>query len=69
MSGKIVNLRQARKRKARETDARKAEENRTKFGRTRAERAEDNAGTARREQQAERLEGHRMEKETPSGES
>lgn len=69
MSGKIVNLRQARKRKAREADARKAEENRSKFGRTRAERAEDDADTARREQQAERLESHRMDTRDPPADS
>jgi len=69
MSGKIVNLRQARKRKAREADARKAGENRSKFGRTRAERAEDDADAVRRKQQAERLERHRIDQEPPSGES
>jgi hypothetical protein len=69
MSGKIVNLRQARKRKAREADARKAEENRSKFGRTRAERAGEAADAARREQQLERLELHRMDKEVPPEDS
>ncbi|WP_420402898.1 DUF4169 family protein [Nisaea sp.] len=69
MNGKIVNLRQARKRKAREADARRAEENRSKFGRTRAERAEDEADMARRERLSERHEQHRVDKESPSGDS
>lgn len=60
MSGKVVNLRQARKRKARAADARKADENRSKFGRTRAERAEDEAAATRRVQQDERLDSHRL---------
>lgn len=69
MSGKVVNLRQVRKRKSREADARKAGENRTKFGRTRAERAEDDVDAMRREQQSDRLERHRLDNETPHEDS
>ena len=67
MSGKIVNLRQARKRKTRDAAEEKAADNRFKFGRTKEQRAGDEAISVRRDQALELLERHRAEsRETPS---
>ena len=69
MSGKIVNLRQVRKRKTRDADGVKAADNRAKFGRTKQERAEDEASVARRDQAVDRLDRHRLETEEPPSDS
>jgi len=58
MTGKVVNLRQARKRRARAEKERKAEQNRIRFGRTKAER---NLSEALREKHARHVDGHRRE--------
>ncbi len=68
MSGKIVNLRQARKQKSREAAKEKAADNRLKFGRTKEQKAGDEAASARRDQASERLERHRLEPDEPSSE-
>lgn len=49
MSGDVVNLRQARKRKARAEKDAQAQRNRAEFGRTKAEKAVTSAEQARRE--------------------
>jgi hypothetical protein len=41
MSGKVINLRTARKRRARDDKDKAAAENRTRFGRTKAEKSRD----------------------------
>jgi Domain of unknown function (DUF4169) len=41
MTGEIINLRRARKRRAREDDAARAAENRARFGRTKAQKERD----------------------------
>lgn len=69
MSGKIVNLRQARKRKTREAAGEKAADNRQKFGRTKEQRAGDKAASARRDQALERLDRHRVESDEPPSQS
>lgn len=69
MSGKIVNLRQARKQKAREAAEEKAADNRLKFGRTKEQQAGDEAASARRDQAVERLDRHRMESDEPPSET
>ncbi|MEO9900130.1 DUF4169 family protein [Nisaea sp.] len=68
MSGKIVNLRQARKRKTRDSAEEKAADNRLKFGRTKEQQARDEAASARRDQASERLERHRIESDEPPSE-
>lgn len=58
MSGKIVNLRQVRKRKARAADAKTGDANAARFGVSKAERearAKENAKAARD------LDGHKRE--------
>mgnify|MGYP003681164638 FL=1 len=69
MSGKIVNLRQARKRKTRAAAEEKAADNRVKFGRTKEQQAEDAAASARRDKAVEQLERHRMEPDDPPSET
>tara|TARA_E500000318_G_scaffold58150_1_gene53856 strand:+ start:1130 stop:1339 length:210 start_codon:yes stop_codon:yes gene_type:complete len=69
MSGKIVNLRQTRKRKTREAAEDKAADNRVKFGRTKEQKAEDAAASARRDKAVEQLEWHRMESDEPPSKS
>ena len=68
MSGKIVNLRQARKRKTREAAESKAADNRAKFGRTKEQQAGDEAASARRDQSSERFDRHRIESDEPPSE-
>ena len=58
MSAKIINLRQARKRRAREADAARAAENRARSGRTRAERERDEHAETRARKT---LDGHLRE--------
>lgn len=58
MTGRVVNLRQARKRRARAEKERKAEQNRIRFGRTKAER---NLSEALREKHARHVDDHRRE--------
>ncbi len=65
MSGEIVNLRQARKRKARAEAEAKAADNRVRFGRTKVEKA---LGDARRDLEARRIEGHRLAGSPAEGE-
>lgn len=69
MSGKIVNLRQARRRKTREAAVGKAADNRAKFGRTKEQQAGDEAASARRDQASEQLDRHRIESEEPPSET
>jgi len=69
MSGKIVNLRQARKQKAREAAEKKAADNRLKFGRTKEQQAGDEVASARRDQAVERLARHRIESDEPPSET
>jgi len=58
MSGKVVNLRQARKRKAREADAKTGDTNAARFGVSKAERE---IRTAQEEKAARDLDGHKRE--------
>jgi len=58
--GEVVNLRQARKRRDREERASEAEANRVKHGLSKAEK---NLSSARRDQDARKLDGHRLEPE------
>ncbi len=58
MTGKVVNLRQARKRRARAEKERRAEENRIRFGRTKAERR---LTAAEQEKHVRHVDGHRRE--------
>ncbi len=60
MTGKVVNLRQARKRRARAEKEKRAEENRIRFGRTKAER---NLSGMLREKHVRHVDGHRREDE------
>lgn len=69
MSGKIVNLRQVRKRKTREAAEENAADNRLKFGRTKEQKAGDEAASARRDQASDRLDRHRMEPDKPPSEN
>jgi len=58
MSGKIVNLRQVRKRKAREEDSKTGDANAARFGVSKLDRE----ARARAEEKAERaLDGHKRE--------
>lgn len=68
MSGKIVNLRQARKRKTRADAEKKAADNRLKFARTKEQRAGDEAASTRRDQAAKELDQHRLGPEDPLSE-
>lgn len=56
--GEVVNLRQARKRRDRSAREDEAEANRVKHGLSKAEK---NLSAARRDQDARKLEGHRLE--------
>lgn len=58
--GELVNLRQARKRRDREERAGEADANRLKHGLSKVEKT---LSAARREQDARKLEGHRLEPE------
>lgn len=58
MTGKVVNLRQARKRKARAADAKTGDANAARFGVSRAERE---ARAAEEKKAARDLDGHRRE--------
>ncbi len=58
MTGRVANLRQARKRRARAEKERKAEQNRIRFGRTKAER---DLSAALREKHVRHVDGHRRE--------
>ncbi|TVR10030.1 MAG: DUF4169 family protein [Salinarimonadaceae bacterium] len=58
MSGEIVNLRLARKRKAREEAEAKAADNRVKFGRAKAEKS---LTAATKALDGKKLEAHRRE--------
>ncbi len=49
MSGKVVSLSRARKTRARDDKRRQADANAARHGRTKAERAADEAATARRD--------------------
>lgn len=60
MTGKVVNLRTARKRRDRAAEEARAAENRTRHGRTKAERARDADRTARTDRH---LDGHRLDEE------
>lgn len=60
MTGKIVNLRQERKRRERKQAEGEAADNRRRFGRTKAEKAADAAADAERRKSSARLEGHRL---------
>ena len=59
MTGKVINLRAARKSAARDAARRQGDENAVKFGRTRAQKAAEDADAARAgaHQDAHRLEG------------
>ncbi|ADM08862.1 hypothetical protein PB2503_03937 [Parvularcula bermudensis HTCC2503] len=57
MSGDLINLRLARKRKARAEKERQAAANRATHGRSKADRQ---FGAADREKQSQRHEGHRL---------
>ncbi len=56
--GEIVNLRQARKRRDRDARDKTADANRVKHGLSKAEKV---LGATRRELEAKKLEGHRLE--------
>jgi len=58
MTGRVVNLRQARKRRARAEKERKAKRNRIRFGRTKAER---DLSEALRGKHVRHVDGHRRE--------
>jgi hypothetical protein len=60
MSGEIVNLRMARKRRGRAQAEAAAEANRVKFGRSKEDRQ---LSEAQRELEARRIEGHRRDQE------
>jgi len=60
VTGEVVNLRLARKRKLRAQSAAEADANRAKHGRTKAERREE---TARREAAERALDGHKREED------
>ena len=62
MSGKIVNLRQIRKRQQREKDSHAAAENRALYGRPKADRDLDKAEAHRARSVHE---GHKLEKNPP----
>ncbi len=60
MTGKIINLRNARKQKQRAEKETKSEENRTKFGRTGAQKNEDNVTKLKAKNH---LDGHKIDGE------
>ncbi|WP_417686137.1 DUF4169 family protein [Roseibium sp.] len=62
MTGEIINLRQARKRKARSEREKKADDNRIKFGRTKSEK-KLTAKTG--DLEVRRLEAHRLDRNAP----
>ncbi|MCG6121362.1 MAG: DUF4169 family protein [Microvirga sp.] len=64
MSGEIVNLRLARKRKAREDAEAKAADNRVKFGRAKAEKS---LSAARETLAEKKLEAHKRDRGDDSG--
>ncbi len=66
MTGKIINLRHARKQKQRAEKETKAEENRTKFGRTGAQKNEDNVTKLKAKNH---LDGHKLADHKLDGET
>ena len=58
MTGKIINLRQARKQKQRADKETKAQENRAKFGRTGAQKNEDKVVKLKADKH---LDGHKLD--------
>lgn len=64
--GEIVNLRQARKRRDREAREIEADANRIKHGLSKAEKA---LSSARRDHDARKLDGHRLEPGAPAPEN
>jgi Domain of unknown function (DUF4169) len=66
MSGEVVNLNQARKKRKREEEAALAAANRARFGRTKQEKS---LATAKTDLAARRLEGHRLGGDREASES